>query len=284
LGVKAEPAWLAVGASTTLSAAVYNPHPDPVTYAWRWCPSRASTEDAFACAIAEDELNAALVAGGYAGVQVRYDLGNAVIADFSSPLPAELLAAACSGHGLGLFVPNCVDGFPVSIGLVVRAGGEEVVAYKTLVVQLDALRPVNLNPRIDAALVGPRDAAREDAIVLEASAPTASVTLSADAELFATVAESMVERYLPRPDAGTPDPGERRETLTLTWFVELGETASVRTGFIEGESTLDDLGHNTWTLPEPESTDAESTQVWLVLRDNRGGLDWLTRTIALARP
>ncbi len=286
LGIQAEPAWLAQGVSTTLRAAVFTPHTDAVSYEWSWCPFRASTEAGFNCAVSEAELNAALAQGGASNLQVSYALGNAASATFSAPLPTELLAAICAGaiQGTGLFVPNCVDGFPISIGLTVRAGGDTVVAMKEVIVQLDVLRPVNENPRITELRVGPAGARVEESTLLADDATSASVTLSEEVELYATVPETAAERYLPRPDASTPEPTERLETLTLSWFIEVGDTKSMRTSFVWGESKFDDLEHNTWSLPEPESTPETSARLWLVLRDNRGGTSWLTRAVTLLQP
>jgi hypothetical protein len=56
------------------------------------------------------------------------------------------------------------------------------------------------------------------------------------------------------------------EELTVSWFVTAGALARDRTG--RGELEPENTVTNTWTAPPAPTT----THLWLVLRDNRGGV------------
>ena len=87
---------------------------------------------------------------------------------------------------------------------------------------------------------------------------------------------------------GTTTPGiaatEQREVLYITWFIEAGHTSSQHTTFFEGTAGFNTLDHNTWSLPQPEEFDRDHAKIILVLRDNRGGVAWLTRDVLVALP
>lgn len=63
---------------------------------------------------------------------------------------------------------------------------------------------------------------------------------------------------------------ERRESLRVSWYATAGDFAADRTG--RGEEELESFSENTWTAP----TVAGPVQFWGVLRDSRGGVDFLT--------
>lgn len=60
---------------------------------------------------------------------------------------------------------------------------------------------------------------------------------------------------------------ERREQLVLTWYASAGEIASHRTA---PDSPNDARDANTWRAPLRPS----EVQLWVVLRDGRGGVGW----------
>ena len=68
----------------------------------------------------------------------------------------------------------------------------------------------------------------------------------------------------------------RRESLRVSWFTTAGSFERDRTGRAgdEGEAgePPESFTENTWTAPE----DARATQLWLVLRDARGGVAFTT--------
>ena len=57
---------------------------------------------------------------------------------------------------------------------------------------------------------------------------------------------------------------ERRELVTLSWFSTAGSFADVRSE-----------GTNTWTAPDVPGP----VRLWIVVRDDRGGVGWIERTV-----
>jgi len=284
----AEPPTVIPNGTTTLEALVYAPNDEPVSYAWSWCPMRAGASDGFACALTEEELKAQLAAAGLPADDLTYDLGSSETAVFQYPVSPLVLAALCAAplSGAGDFAPfllNCDQGFPASIGLVIRKGSEEISAFKAISLALDAESLPNTNPSVVALAIARPGDAREAAILLESDARTYEVTLSEEYDLFAEVPEASAESFFGTTTVGV-DPTDQREILILTWFIEGGRTRYQRTTYYEGHADFATLTENRWSLPEPEEFDGAEAQVFLVLRDNRGGVDWLTRRVGVVRP
>jgi hypothetical protein len=73
----------------------------------------------------------------------------------------------------------------------------------------------------------------------------------------------------------------------MTWFVTVGELAApdgnddglgddfARTTFVDGSNNVEDLLENGWKIP---LTAGSSAALHLVLRDERGGTGWTTRS------
>jgi hypothetical protein len=72
-----------------------------------------------------------------------------------------------------------------------------------------------------------------------------------------------------------------RERLVLTWFVEGGETLYERTSFIDGVIPLDEAARNEWTLPSRADYAGDTAGLWVVVRDERGGVGWLQAGVTL---
>jgi len=68
----------------------------------------------------------------------------------------------------------------------------------------------------------------------------------------------------------------RREAMRVSWYATAGAFADDRTGRTEQEASLASTD-NTWTAP----TDARAVTLWVVLRDNRGGLGWKSYRITV---
>jgi hypothetical protein len=62
---------------------------------------------------------------------------------------------------------------------------------------------------------------------------------------------------------------DRREAMRLSWYSNAGEFRDDRTGRGEGEADQTST-ENLWTAPGTPT----SATIWLVLRDNRGGVTW----------
>jgi hypothetical protein len=68
----------------------------------------------------------------------------------------------------------------------------------------------------------------------------------------------------------------QREAISVSWYATAGSFASARTGRADNDATTH--SDNAWIAPET----AEDVTVWIVLRDDRGGVGWRTMTLQVA--
>ena len=74
-------------------------------------------------------------------------------------------------------------------------------------------------------------------------------------------------------DPVTRSVGSRRESLRVSWFTSSGRFAEERTGRSEGEADVS-FSDNVWRAPA-----AGVARIWVVLRDDRGGVGWRSYTL-----
>lgn len=175
---------------------------------------------------------------------------------FDFDLDLELAAAALAADPFKGF-----GGLPIIVELRVR-GAEEAVGIKRLVYGLidPPGKLPNANPRLAALKSNER----------EIAAPWVVNVQSAQV-LLPEPAAGAKERYVVRTfDGGTR---ELEEYLSYAFFVSDGELSHAITG---GEPTavvtnkkIDDVTSE-WITPLEPGTQ----RVWVVLRDDRGGVDW----------
>jgi hypothetical protein len=281
LAIRSEPPDLSVGETATLSANVYEPAGRELSYVWSWCPSRADSSAAFECNISEGDLQRAWTAAGLDGSPPPYDLGTDSEAQLTHVLTPELVTALCQAPDLDERIQSaCFRGFEASIELTVRSPVEELTALKSVALLTgDAER--NTNPPSDFDLTL-RDRAGD--VVVESGEP---LRAGHRYTMIASVDERSAESFTPRTRPGEPPSSERRETLVMTWFVTVGELADpdgddggiaddfARTTFVDGSNDVEDLAKNGWKLP---LTAGPSAALHVVLRDERGGVGWTTRS------
>ena len=208
-------------------------------------------------------------------------------------------------------VPDCVeDGFPITIKLTASSGGLEILSVKEVVLRFDD-RDLNTNPDISDVVAKPlcldggsKVLCPEDFEGFPLSSSPGSVPFYHD-ELYRLqldIPESAIETYTPASeseedttcaaDADCPDadpvcdtqrmvcvPEAIEEQLAITWFTQRGETEFSRTGYIDGEVTLEEAELNDWQTPERRDFPDETMKLYFVIRDGRGGIDWLEREV-----
>jgi hypothetical protein len=283
LAIKAEPPSPGPGETTTLSALVFTPPatsmagdagPAPVTYQWSWCPLPGSANEGYPCTVSEGDLQAMAMQAGIA--VPGYQLGTGPTAMLPHGLNPLLLQQICGGiEGLPQSI-DCEGGFPVQIKLVVKAGGDEVVSVRTLRLRFGASEP-NTNPRIDGLAVRVHETTVDLPIgeTPEVTVPRAETSL-----LKAVVPVEMVaERYTGKDE--NMKPAMLREQLTLTWFVESGDTDEERTRWVEGGYQAEKTFENDWTPDRVKDYAPGTSRIIVVVRDNRGGVDWRGAAVKL---
>ena len=285
LAIRSDPADLTVGETAILSANVYEPAGRELSYEWSWCPSRGDDATAFDCNVSEQALQRAWTATGLDGSPPSYDLGTDSEVRLTHVLTPALVTALCEAPELDERVElACFAGLEAGIKLTVRSPEEELTAIKSVALLSSEAPGVerNTNPSSDFDLTL-HD--QEQGAVIESGEP---LRAGRRYTVVANVDERTAEPFLPSARPGEPPSGERRETLVMTWFVTVGELAApdgeddgtfaddfVRTTFVNGSNDVEDLLRNGWKLPLTAGT---SAALHLVLRDERGGVGWTTRS------
>jgi hypothetical protein len=283
LAIRSEPAELTVGETATLSANVYEPAGRVPDYEWSWCPSRGNGADAFRCNVSEEDLLRAWTAAGADGSPPSYALGTGSEVPLTHVLTPALVAALCRASEVDERIAvACFTGFEASIQLTVRSDGDELTAIKAVPLLPSDLPDAerNTNPASEFQ-VTLHD--REGNDLVESDEP---LRAGHQYTVVAEVDERTAESFTPSAGPAEPPPGERRETLVMSWFVTLGELAApegdddvfggdfVHTTFVDGSNEFDDLLKNGWKIP---LTAGSTAALHLVLRDERGGVGWTTR-------
>jgi hypothetical protein len=273
LAIQNDPVAPAPGETTTLSALLYEPPEDAVaTMSWSWCPFAGPAAQGYPCLVTEEEL-AALNGGG--SPVPAYDLGQGETATFEHSLDPALLDAVCQGTADQPELLDCEGGFPVQIKLTVESeGGAQVDSVRTMRLRFDDSHEPNLNPWVEGLL-----AVIDDEEQQIGDEPSVTLPRRAETVIRAQVPEDVIESYTGLDDEGEPE--ERVEQLIFTWFVESGDTKSQRTTFIDEVEPLEDAVENEW---EPDGTDdypRDTSQVVVVVRDDRDGVAWLSGVVTL---
>ncbi len=266
LGIQAEPPTPMIGESTTLSALVFTPTPDPtLTYHWTWCPLAAPSTQSYQCLVTEADL--ADVTGPGLPAFPAFDLGTGPTATFTNSIDPRVFAFVCSNmlpnlpDGLTI---DCSAGFSTLVKLTVTTATDQVTAVQTLKLRADASVPANMNP----AIMGLNAASAGTFLPIDDSG---ALLLPRDVEIpiGVNVDPSAAEVYTdPTNDAVST------ERLFTTWFVETGDTHDQRTSYIAGSTAFGDMLKNTWTPGVSRNYPQPTARIFAVLHDNRGGASW----------
>jgi hypothetical protein len=274
LAIRSEPVAPAPGESTVLDALFYLPPGDSVaSVSWSWCPFAGSSVDGYPCLITEEDL--AALNGGSSPVP-SYDLGQGETATFEHSLDPDLLATVCeNGAEQAVELLDCEGGFPVQIKLsLVTEQGHQIDSVRTLRLRFDESHDPNQNPRVEglSAVLGDVDEEIGDE-------PSVTVPRKEETIVRAQIPAEVIETYTGLDDDGQPE--ERSEDLILTWFVESGDTKSQRTVFIEDVESLEDASENEWEPDGPDDYPRDTSEVVVVVRDDRDGVAWQRGVVTL---
>ena len=146
---------------------------------------------------------------------------------------------------VGYTLPAGVTGTTV-VGLMVTAGTEYEMGFKRVFVS-DSSSP-NQNPKIDQFLIVGTECTETTCI----GGDTMTMTVKATSD--------SVEIH-----------DSRREKMFFSWFVTGGE--------LKEEITIGETGKNEWRSKDSKGNKVTETTLYLVLRDGRGGIDWMTKLL-----
>lgn len=277
LGMRAEPPELEPNQESLLDALVVA---ESASYHWTWCPAPYSGALSDECPISEAELRALIASIDPQAEVPAYDLGDTSEVSFTHSLPPALLANFCeqlenTELPEGFKVPSCNGRFTISIRLVVKEGNAEIAATRDLALIYDDAIVANQNPRIGGGEISVRGAPPFEL------SNEASTVVSRDVEykLALDVNAEQAEVVATQDETG---PIEKREILSMSWFYEAGSMDKGRSSFIEGFTDINNLRENLFTTPIAQNYAKDELRLFFVLRDDRGGLNWLTSSLELA--
>jgi hypothetical protein len=272
LAIRTEPVTVGPGETTTIDAKIYTPDPTGalVKYHWTWCPFAGVTGGE--CPVTEDQ------ASMLAGVSIRYDLHDESQASFTHVIPPEVLTTLCAGMP-NAPAPDCTDGFPIEIKLtasqVIDGERQEVQAVRPLRLRFRPTdQPNPSNPTIGGLYA-----------VLGDSMPALDAAMATLPRHTATVIGAVIPPEDSEPYMGADNDGNpiaTTERLNISWFVESGDTDHQRTSFIDGQVTLDAASHIKWTPAFKKDYGSDTSQVIVIIRDDRQGAGWTDGSATLA--
>lgn len=247
LAISAEGPWAHPGLPSRLSALVVG-GPE-VAYSWRWCPTTEGGAAAHQCPYHSDELPSQIPG---------LDLGTAATATLTVPeeidwaLLCELSRAAdCAGDRLSVFVR-----------LEVSSADDHLVGVKELPVVRN--NHIHQNPGINGLTL-----LRSTGQSTRMEGPMAEAAVSPAEEVE-------LELHLSPESAETVQGGV--ETLAVSWFADGGSMDIGRTRPEEDNRTA----VNRWTAPD--ATEEPIVNIYVVVRDDRGGTSWASYTVTVGAP
>ena len=275
LAIGADDPWIGLGQSTVLRALVVSD--EPVQYRWSWCPWTTGSLDGFRCAIERDDLQAIVDRELGAGVVTipSFELGTTETATIVHAVTPALRDAFCKfieTQNIPEFTnpPDCGEAIEVTIRLEVESNGKRIEGIKTMRFVFDTTA-LNRNPTIRGARIASSDIAGDGSTKVERAAQH-----PIELDIDPAVSETSVT-----PPTATATATTEREDLIVTWFIESGAIDKRRTSFIDGDLSFENLGANMWSAPHANDFASDRTRFFFVIRDRRGGVSWLERTIGL---
>lgn len=272
LAVRAEPAELAEGESTTLDAFIHQGTGGAPTLRWSLCPWPSDPNAGFVCPLDQASWQAAWQAAGLSGQAPSLDLGTGATASLTFPGTRAQAQALCetledSVAATPMVPPDCARSWPWTVRLSTRAGAASIETVKDVAVLTAAGAVPNQNPTLGALRAAER-VLGEMPVELAAGKKHA---------LRIEVPDSAAEIYVPASAWGEPPKPAEKESLLFTWFVDQGSTENIHTSFKEGVEALEPATRNEWEAPD----EAAEARLYVVVRDPRGGVGIASGTVRL---
>ena len=269
LAVQAEPAELIVDPSqplprTTFTALAVEPGGAPIAMEYALCT------------VQEQVPPPSVDCPGTQGIPLPPSGPTSAVLDLNDPrvIALALQLAQDAGTGDGGALPP--QGIPVLVGFRATApahtladggppgaGGGDVQIFQglTTVTARGPGDPLNHNPAIDELLMG----ASEAPIAGDGSTAAPART---------------TQRLTPQPAAGSKEPADGGvEPLGYSFFATAGSISALRSTDTTATGQPADTFVD-WTTPDS----AQEARLWVVVRDGRGGVGWIARSVQVTPP
>lgn len=271
LAVRASPAAVAPGASTRVDALVVGA--DITTFQWRWCPVVGGPNNGFECVVDEESVSEL-----FGDTPVSFDLGSEAFATFEHPVSGAAVDTICEGL-TAVELPNlantidCTDGLPVQVVVEADLDGQQVIAIKEVVLlsSANSVLASNQNPVIDGIAIRGDDG--QELIPMGGDTPP-TFAVGETVELVAEIPDSSAEPVVAAD-------GSTRERLIMSWFTTAGEFDPERETFVDGERGFDEARDVDWIAPPPGDAPEGQVDFFVVVRDDRGGVNWAEGSLSL---
>lgn len=261
VAVVASPPEVGPGETVTLQAVSHAPS-GTVTHTWELCLFPGRPDEGYPCEVPEELEGLPAVA-----------LGEGDTVSLTNPLPAEEIDAFCD-QILAATGTACALGLPVTLRVTARVGSEERVSIRPLLLLTSAAaerEDRNTNPT-PLALTW-------NGTVLSPDSITSVQAPADDDELLLQLVVDPTDAQAFR-DPRTDEP--REETLTAAWYTSAGELEYSRT-FFGNRAPLAELQRNVLrSTADRPIVPGEEVALIVVLRDNRGGVGVLRRSVRVA--
>ena len=268
LGIGTDPADLVPLETASITSLVAGAGDEPVSYHWQLCLVTGGPDEGYEC---QNDL-----LGFPEEVLSLFALGNEPNAEFPYLLDAVTAREMCESlvaelPALPDFVvlPDCEKGLEVTLRLTVATDTVMKVAIKRLFLWFedpgDSQR--NHNPAIDSIAAGGATLEPAEVILVEPGGRVRFDVLVSDDSR----------------ESCTRDDEEKREELLFSWFSSEGEWERQYTYTEEGRISLAAAGSN-WLHVDGDIPDGTEIEVFLVIRDGRGGSDWERRVVRVVDP
>ena len=278
LAIRVDPPEIGPGEVAQIDALVVGTE-EVVRYEWEVCLFTDGPDEFYRCSEQDEEVLGAAI-GTAPETALPYDLIEEVVGDI------DVICAELAEIELGDFasLPSCERGLPVTIRLTVevregQGDDREVATARLLLLNEDeaASGSANVRPILDGLLVDdvssvgvPREVALD---------PESEVRLQALVE-----PDTAAESYEETGEDG--ESTEERERLQLTWFSTHGRFERTWTFFAEDSVLPAELQSNLLNLTNGslEAAVGDTGELYVVLRDSRGGLDFLRQPFVVVDP
>lgn len=282
LAISAASSTPAPGETVSLAALVT----DAATYSWTWCPLVGTSDQGYPCLVTYEQFQAAVDEAVGPGVVTvpDYDLGTDPTAELAHSVPPELWQGLCDILRSGEFpgpveFPTCDRYFEVAVKVTVDFGDRQIIGQRDvrLLYAADS-DDANQTPAVGG--VSAIDPDSGDTIDLAAADP--ELRRDVEYELVIDITEAESESFEQVPVEGGPAVTVR-EVLRFTWFHEGGEMDRSATSFDIDSNTIDDARTNLWRTPTTEERSEDTSRLFFVVRDGRGGTTWIEREVRLVQ-